>query len=192
MTATELSRDEIVELLTELGRRLAMRGVHADLYVVGGAAMALQFHARDATRDVDAVFRPPVEVAEVAREIAAERHLDPRWLNSSAAAFLPEGERVGPVMLDVPGLSVASAPAEHLLAMKLAAGRMGRDLDDLATLLDVLGIDDPHEAAALARRVYGTASVVLSDPDDSYALLAEDALRLLAHRRNRGSQLPES
>lgn len=183
MTASELSRDEIVDLLTELGRRLAVRGIHADLYLVGGAAMALQFNARAATRDVDAVFRPPAEVAEVARELAVERRLDPHWLSSSAAAFLPDGERIGPVMLDVPGLSVASAPAEHLLAMKMAAGRMARDLDDIATLLDVLGIDDPREAAALARRVYGDDSVVLSDPDESYVLLAEDALRLLRRRR---------
>jgi hypothetical protein len=184
MNPLELSRADIVELFTELGARLHARGVHGDVYLVGGAAIALQLDTRRSTRDVDAVFAPPGDVREVAGEIAAERGLPTGWLNSSAAAFLPERERVGPVLLDVPGLSVAVAPAEHLLAMKLAAGRPGRDLDDIATLLDHLGIDDPADAARLARRMYGEESVVLSDPDESYALLAEDALRLLARRRH--------
>jgi hypothetical protein len=183
MSALELTRDDLVDLLTELGARLDARGVHGDLYLVGGAAIALQLDARRSTRDVDGVFAPPSDVLAVAAELGAERGLSPGWLNSSAAAFLPDRHRIGPVLLDVRGLSVAVAPAEHLLAMKLAAGRPGRDLDDIATLLEHLGIDDPAEAAALARRMYGEESVVLSDPDESYVFLAEDALRLLARRR---------
>ncbi len=183
MSAAELSRAQIVELLTELGARLDAAGVHGDLYVVGGAAMALQFDARDVTRDVDAVFAPPTEVRRVAAELAAERHLPDGWLNSAAGAFMPGRAQVPPLVLDVPGLSVASAPAEHLLAMKLAAGRYGRDLDDIATLLDVLGIDDPAEAVRIARDLYGPDSVVLSDPDGSDELLAQDALDLSRRRR---------
>jgi hypothetical protein len=184
VTGADLTRADLVELLTELGRRLHDRGVHGDLYVVGGAAMALQLDARRVTRDVDAVFSPPTDVLDAAATIAAERHLPADWLSSSAAAFLPDAPRRGPVLLDVPGLSVAVASPEHLLAMKLAAGRTGRDLDDIATLLDHLGITDARDAASLARRLYGDDSVVLSDPDESYEWLAEDALRLLARRRS--------
>jgi hypothetical protein len=35
---------------------LVQRGVVADIYVFGGAAMALAYDARRATRDIDAVF----------------------------------------------------------------------------------------------------------------------------------------
>jgi hypothetical protein len=36
-----LSRDDILDLLDELGALLEARGLHGDLFVVGGAAMAL-------------------------------------------------------------------------------------------------------------------------------------------------------
>jgi hypothetical protein len=42
-----------------LGDRLVRRRVVADIYVFGGAAMALAFDLRRATRDIDAVFQSP-------------------------------------------------------------------------------------------------------------------------------------
>ena len=50
------SRDVIVEKLEELGRRLDHAGERAELYIVGGAAMALVFTRDRVTRDIDAVF----------------------------------------------------------------------------------------------------------------------------------------
>jgi len=52
-----LDRAAITEAFRRLGDRLARRGVVADLYVFGGAAMALAYDARRATRDIDAVFQ---------------------------------------------------------------------------------------------------------------------------------------
>lgn len=53
-----LDRAGIEEAFRRLGDRLATRGVVADLYVFGGAAMALAYDSRRATRDVDALFKP--------------------------------------------------------------------------------------------------------------------------------------
>src|SRR5215469_16280815 len=53
-----LDRDAINEAFRRLGERLARRGLIADVYVFGGAAMALAYDARRATRDIDAVFEP--------------------------------------------------------------------------------------------------------------------------------------
>lgn len=55
-----MDRDEILAALTAVGTQLDGRGVVADLYVVGGAAIALAYDARRATRDIDAVFVPRV------------------------------------------------------------------------------------------------------------------------------------
>ncbi len=49
---------EIRRLLTELGQRLAVRGVEGELYMVGGAAIAMSFDQRRSTSDIDAVFEP--------------------------------------------------------------------------------------------------------------------------------------
>jgi Nucleotidyltransferase of unknown function (DUF6036) len=63
VSTTGFDRDKIMELLTELGRRLSAKGVAGRLYVVGGAAMALEFDTRRTTRDIDAIFDPPTTVA---------------------------------------------------------------------------------------------------------------------------------
>jgi hypothetical protein len=43
-----LSRDDIVRLLNELADELEAQGIHGDLFLVDGAAMALTYSARDA------------------------------------------------------------------------------------------------------------------------------------------------
>jgi hypothetical protein len=76
-----LDRDRIIGLLTELGSRLAANGEHADLFVVGGAAMALAYSTRRSTRDLDAVFEPKQAVYTAARDIARAHDLPEAWLN---------------------------------------------------------------------------------------------------------------
>ena len=51
-------RAEMERAFTALGERLARRGVVADVFVVGGAAMALAYDATRITRDIDATFVP--------------------------------------------------------------------------------------------------------------------------------------
>lgn len=60
-------RAELEQAFTALGERLARRGVVADVFVVGGAAMALAYDASRVTRDVDARFVPHGIVLDEAR-----------------------------------------------------------------------------------------------------------------------------
>ncbi len=53
-----LGRAELERAFTALGERLVGREVVADVFVVGGAAMALAYDATRVTRDVDAKFVP--------------------------------------------------------------------------------------------------------------------------------------
>ena len=57
-----LSRDDILVLLEVLGAELDLRGHHGDLFLVGGAAMALAYDTRRATRDLDGIFEPKLIV----------------------------------------------------------------------------------------------------------------------------------
>lgn len=72
-----LDRAAMQHAFRRLGDRLVRRGVVADIYVIGGAAMALAYNARRATRDIDAVFEPHGVVIEEARAVAAELGLPP-------------------------------------------------------------------------------------------------------------------
>jgi hypothetical protein len=86
-----LDRAAIEEAFRRLGDRLARRGVVADLYVFGGAAMALAYDARRSTRDIDAVFKPHGLVLDEARAVADELGLPQWWLNEQASAYVAPG-----------------------------------------------------------------------------------------------------
>jgi hypothetical protein len=55
---TGLGREDIRALLDDLSAELAARGARAELFLVGGAALAVAYDATRATRDLDAVFIP--------------------------------------------------------------------------------------------------------------------------------------
>src|SRR3954468_2743878 len=78
-----LGRAELEQAFAALGDRLVRRGVVADLFVVGGAAMALAYDAKRVTRDVDATFVPHGVVLEEARNVADALGLPPWWLKTN-------------------------------------------------------------------------------------------------------------
>ena len=59
-----LDRVQLERAFTALGERMVRRGVVADVFVVGGAAMALAYDATRVTRDVDSLFVPHGVVLE--------------------------------------------------------------------------------------------------------------------------------
>lgn len=58
-----------------------------DLYVFGGAAMALAYDARRSTHDIDAVFQPHGIVLDEAGAVADELGLPRWWLIEQAIAY---------------------------------------------------------------------------------------------------------
>lgn len=83
-----MDRGEIIEALTALADELTQRGISAEMYVVGGAAIALAFDERRSTRDIDAVFEPKEVVYEAAASVGEQRGLPPGWLNDAVKGFL--------------------------------------------------------------------------------------------------------
>lgn len=164
---TRFDRAGVTELLTELATRLAADDIAGRIYVVGGtAAMALEWDARRSTRDIDALFAPRGTIKKVAAELAAERALPPEWLSDAVVPFLPPGPApAGRVLGRFGALDIVIAPAEHLLAMKMAAFRHS-DLNDLRLLTRHLGLTDADDIAGLCESIYGTDGVVLPPRDD--------------------------
>ncbi len=150
-----MDRADILHALSALGRRLAERGVVGELYVVGGAAIALAFDERRATRDIDAVFEPKVVVYEEAAAVADELGLPEGWLNDSVKGFLAGPDPWPTSVFEVPGLRVQSASPEMLLALKCLAHRLGEDDDDVRLLTRHLGLTDPDEVIDLVVQVFG-------------------------------------
>lgn len=150
-----LDAEQIRGLLNELGGRLAARGLSAQLFLVGGAVIALAFNTRRATRDLDAIFEPKSEVYAEAAALAAERGLPGDWLNDGVKGLLPDraGAEIG-TRFEAPGISVGIASAEYLFAMKASAARGAADFDDLRFLADYLGLRTATAALDLVERYY--------------------------------------
>jgi hypothetical protein len=183
----ELTADELRELLTELGRRLQAKGVGATLYIVGGAAIALELDARRVTADIDAIFEPAATIAAESEALADERGLPRNWLNNNVGRFVPGGDHAA-VVLDIPGLAVSVGSPAHLLAMKMASYRPGKDQSDLELLFERLGVTTAEQAADISLDVYGEYSVVL--PDRAELILSAQAIVDRLSRRRSPRRTP--
>ncbi len=144
-------------LLQELEVELASKNQSADIYLVGGAAIALSFDSERTTRDLDAVFVPTAEVRSAVAALAKKHDLSEDWLNDAAKGFIPPRiDANEQVLFETENLRVCVASAEHLLAMKIAAARVESDRDDIAMLLGILKISSVDEAIEFARQVLGS------------------------------------
>jgi uncharacterized nucleotidyltransferase DUF6036 len=150
-----MDRSEIVAALTALGEALHRRGVQGEMYVVGGAAIALVYDTRRSTRDIDAVFEPKTAVYEAAAEVAEQVGLPPGWLNDAVKGFLAGDDPQAAPVLDVPGLRCLAASARMLLALKVLAHRVGEDEEDVRLLAGELGVNTAAEVLGVAEDVFG-------------------------------------
>jgi hypothetical protein len=150
-----MDRDEIINSLTALAAELDRNGISAEMYVVGGAAIALAFDERRATRDIDAVFEPKSRVYEAAAVVAEERGLPAGWLNDAVKGFLAGPDPAASPILDLPGLRCLTASPEILLALKVLAHRAGEDEADVRLLAAELDLDHAEQVLEVAERAFG-------------------------------------
>ena len=151
MAANRLTKADIERLFALLEAELAAHDQVGEVYLVGGAVMCLVFNARDATKDVDALFVPAKRLREAAARVAARAGVDEGWLNDAVKGYLSPRGTFDP-FLDLPHLKVFVARPGYLLAMKCAAMRLGEefhDLDDARFLLRYLNIRTPAEALTI-------------------------------------------
>ena len=150
------TRDGVLGLLGELDDELSHAGARGDVFIVGGAAMVVAYDARPATRDVDAVWHPSVEVRHAASRVAA-RHddVDADWLNDAVKGFLPVPQPgTGMVVYEGTALTVSVPPPEYLLATKLLASPVGRDELDIRQLYRICRLTTVDEGLDLVERFY--------------------------------------
>jgi hypothetical protein len=151
-----LTSGRILELLHALNAELEREEVRGELFLAGGAVMCLVFHAREATKDIDALFVPADTLRRAARRVAEREQLPQDWLNDAVKAFFSANGRFE-IFAELSHLRIFAPHPEYLLAMKCLAMRLGeefQDRRDVAVLLKILGIRAIEEAVAALRRYY--------------------------------------
>jgi hypothetical protein len=151
----QFTRARILGALEALGEELTRQGVQGQIFIVGGAAMALAYSTRRVTRDIDAVFEPKGTIYAAAATVAEDLGLPEGWLNDAAKAFMPGAdEQARPVLPNIGGIEVTTASPRYLLAMKLMAMRFGEDDEDIEILLRESGVRSAAEALELLVALY--------------------------------------
>lgn len=149
-----LDEKTILRLFHLLNEELKNREETAEVGIVGGAVMCLVFHARKATRDIDAIFKPSALVRKLVEQIAEEQKLPRDWLNDAVKGFLQENfERQD--VLNLSHLRVWAPDAKYMLAMKCISARWDtHDKDDVLFLIKHLGLRAPKSVFEIIEHYY--------------------------------------
>jgi hypothetical protein len=84
----QFSATKILSALQALGDELSAQNIGGQIFIVGGAAMALAYSTRRVTKYIDAVFEPKRAIYAAAEKVAEEHGLPADWLNDGAKAFM--------------------------------------------------------------------------------------------------------
>lgn len=152
-----LDKDTIMRAFEALSERLQERAVKAHVYIVGGAAMILAHRRSQSTLDVDALLIDEREaVLGAAREVARDHRLPVDWLNDEVRKIpvLPGSpDKRAMTLFGSPHLVVTGASAQHMLAMKVRAGR-NSDEADIKFLLRMLDVRTLRQLRAIHSAVF--------------------------------------
>lgn len=146
----EMSGEEMRRYLTEVGARLAARGLTGEIVLAGGAVMVMALRARGGSRDIDAVFAKEAEaIIEAAHAVATAHGLPVAWLNDHVRVFVaPDAPTIE--FFEVPGLRVRMVRLDYLFSMKAWAGDP-IDQRDLRVIAATLGLQNERQAYDMVR-----------------------------------------
>lgn len=151
-----LSENTIRSLFNQLNEELRTTEISGEIYLLGGAVMCLAFHARIATKDIDAVYAPKAAIRDAVRKIAAKNSLPDDWLNDAAKGFLSEKQDFRK-FLELSNLQIFVPQPEYLFAMKSLAMRLGpefSDEQDVRFLIRALNLNSLNKALEIIQLYY--------------------------------------
>lgn len=154
MPEKHFTRARILTALQALGDELTREGVRGQLFIVGGAAIALAYSTRRVTKDIDAVFEPKSSIYRAAAKVAEDLGLPEDWLNDAVKSYLPGADEHARPLPEIRGIEITTASPRYLLAMKLLAMRFGEDDEDIELLLRECDLHSAEDALALLRQMY--------------------------------------
>jgi len=188
-----LEKEDILRGLRAIDRMAREAAVTVDLSIYGGAALALAFNLRQATRDVDAVVHgSPDFLRKAVARIAEEEGWPKDWLNDGVKGFLSAHEKMR-LMMEFSdtvsgGLRIHTPAPEYLFAMKCMAMRtetVGNVSDklDIEALAHEIGIKDARTALEIVESFYPPSGI---PPKVRFGV--EEIMEKMQERRGAGAQ----
>ena len=143
----EFTKDNIDLYLKEVAkeyRKQGGKGTPAELILIGGASVLINYGFRDMTTDIDALIRAASVFKDAVNKVGDRYGLPNGWLNAdfmNTESYTPKLYEFSVYYRTYANvLSIRTVAAEYLIAMKLRSGRQYK-----SDLSDVLGILAEHE-----------------------------------------------
>ena len=143
----EFTKENIDTYLKEVAkeyRKQIGKSMPAEIILIGGASVLVNYEFRDMTTDIDALIQAASVMKDVINLVGDRYHLPNGWLNQDfirTESYSPELVRFSEYYRTYSNvLTVRTVAAEYLIAMKLRSGRQYK-----SDLSDVLGILAEHE-----------------------------------------------
>lgn len=137
---TKANLDECLRALGKEFRRLNGKSMPAEIVLIGGASILLNYGFRDATYDIDAIIHAASSMKDAINIVGDSLGLPDGWLNSdftrtnSYSSKLAQYSRYYKTFSNV--LTVRTISGEYLIAMKLMSGRQYKnDISDIVGIL---------------------------------------------------------
>ena len=141
---TKENIDTYLKAVAKEYRKQIGKGMPAEIILIGGASVLINYGFRDMTTDIDAVIQASSAMKDVIILGGERVELPKGWLNQD----FTQTESYSPALVQFAQyyrtysnvLTIRTVSAEHLIAMKLRSGRQYK-----SDLSDVLGILAEHE-----------------------------------------------
>lgn len=143
----EFTKEKINLYLKELSkeyRKQVGKAMPAELILIGGAAVLINYGFRDMTTDIDALIHAASAMKDAVRRVGDRFNLPTDWLNADFTHTDSYSPKLATFSVYYKTwsnvLTVRTVVAEYLIAMKLRSGRQYK-----SDLSDVIGILYEHE-----------------------------------------------
>ena len=143
----EFTKENLDTYLKEVAReyrRLAGKGMPAELILIGGASILINYGFRGMTTDIDALILASSAMEDAILRVEEKFDLPHGWLNADVTrteSYTPKLKEYSVYYRQYANvLTLRTVSAEYLVAMKLRSGRQYKN-----DLSDVLGILAEHE-----------------------------------------------
>ena len=183
----EFTKENIDTYLKELAkeyRKQTGKRIPAELILIGGASVLVNYGFRNMTTDIDALFVGASAMKDAIARVGDRFDLPAGWLNEdfthtdSYTPRLAEFSRYYRTYANV--LTVRTVSAEHLVAMKLRSGRQYK-----SDLSDVLGILAEHQRQGTPLSLERIEKAA-ADLYGGFAALPEPSRRFIANVMENG------
>lgn len=137
---TKENLDQYLRELAKEYRKLNGKSMPAEIILIGGAAILINYGFRDMTTDVDAIIHASSSMKDAINKVGDRHNLPYEWLNADfmkTISYTPVLNEISVYYKTFSNvLTVRTVSAEYLIAMKLKSGRKYKnDLSDIVGIL---------------------------------------------------------